>query len=514
MKKEKLHCFLRNALWLIAYLAIGLLLGLNILFLSEVAYDSTEKVTISSALLQTIPLSLGAALLAAILSQLDGRLEKIPQRKLFCILSAIYAVIALYFALNIDPILRADAKLVHQAAQNFVAGIYTDFEKGSYLYRYPNQLGLTLYDSILALYSSNPLLNMLLNFLLVLGIDYTALCISQELFQNRAISLLTLLCSFAFLPQLFFVLFVYGLVPGLFCMISAFYQTLRFTREGKTKNLIALVLFCAGAVVLKSNCAIGIIAIAIYLVLHMLKEKVNGKMAVALLSVLLCLVVPNRLVKGYYEAVTGTDLSQGTPEILWVAMGTNIDNNDRGPGWYNSTNYALYNQAEYDREAAGELGMEVLRDNLEKIRQRPKDALDFFLNKTISQWCDPLHQSLWVGPMEAFGQSIHTTFLKSVYHDELPEDILTVVCKFVTLVIFTGVFVFLIFFGKKTEGWELFLMYFLGGLIFHTFWEGKSQYTSPYVFCLIPCAMAGFWELSRRMKKLFQRKSTTGGAKK
>ena len=68
MKKEKLHCFLRNALWLIAYLAIGLLLGLNILFLSEVAYDSTEKVTISSALLQTIPLSLGAALLAAILS--------------------------------------------------------------------------------------------------------------------------------------------------------------------------------------------------------------------------------------------------------------------------------------------------------------------------------------------------------------------------------------------------------------------------------------------------------------
>ena len=90
---------------------------------------------------------------------------------------------------------------------------------------------------------------MLLNFLLVLGIDYTALRISQELFQNRAISLLTLLCSFAFLPQLFFILFVYGTVPGLFCMISAFYHTLRFTREKKVKNLIALILFCAGAVV-------------------------------------------------------------------------------------------------------------------------------------------------------------------------------------------------------------------------------------------------------------------------
>ena len=505
MKKEKLHCFLRNALWLIAYLAIGLLLGLNILFLSEVAYDSTEKVTISSALLQTIPLSLGAALLAAILSQLDGRLEKIPQRKLFCILSAFYAVIALYFALNIDPILRADAKLVHQAAQNFVAGIYTDFEKGSYLYRYPNQLGLTLYDSILALYSSNPLLNMLLNFLLVLGIDYTALCISQELFQNRAISLLTLLCSFAFLPQLFFVLFVYGLVPGLFCMISAFYHTLRFTREKKVKNLIALILFCAGAVVLKSNYAIGIIAIAIYLVLHMLKEKATMKMAVALLSVLLCLVVPNRLVKGYYEAKTGADLSQGTPEILWVAMGTNIDNWACTAGWYDGTNYRIYNEAGYDRETASQMGMEMLRENLEKIRQQPKKALDFLQNKIISQWCEPLYESLWSGPMEAAGQETYTRITESLYCDGLAEDTMTVVCKFVSMLIWVGTLVFLICCGRKTEGWELFLMYFLGGLIFHTFWEGKSQYTYPYVFCLIPCAMAGFWELSRRMKRLFSK---------
>lgn len=505
MKKEKLHRFLRNALWLIAYLAIGLLLGLNILFLSEVAYDSTEKVTISSALLQTIPLSLGAALLAAILSQLDGRLEKIPQRKLFCILSAIYAVIALYFALNIDPILRADAKLVHQAAQNFVAGIYTDFEKGSYLYRYPNQLGLTLYDSILALYSSNPLLNMLLNFLLVLGIDYTALRISQELFQNRAISLLTLLCSFAFLPQLFFILFVYGTVPGLFCMISAFFHTLRFTREKKVKNLIALILFCAGAVVLKSNYAIGIIAIAIYLVLHMLKEKATRKMAVALLSVLLCLVVPNRLVKGYYEAKTGADLSQGTPEILWVAMGTNIDNWACTAGWYDGTNYRIYNEAGYDRETASQMGMEMLRENLEKIRQQPKKALDFLQNKIISQWCEPMYESLWSGPMEAAGQETYTRITESLYCDGLAEDTMTVVCKFVSMLIWVGTLVFLICCGRKTEGWELFLMYFLGGLIFHTFWEGKSQYTYPYVFCLIPCAMAGFWELSRRMKRLFSK---------
>ena len=265
-------------------------------------------------------------------------------------------------------------------------------------------------------------------------------------------------------------------------------------------TLAALLLLCACGVVLKSNYAIGILAIAIYLLLRVLRQR-SGKLALALVPVLLCLVVPNRLVQGYFEAVTGSDLSQGTPEILWVAMGTDIDNSDRGPGWYNSTNYSLYNQVEYDREVAAELGLELLQQNLEKISRRPGDTLDFFLGKTVSQWCDPLHECLFVGPMEPFGQSFYAEPLRALYQQELPSEVLLVFCKLVTLAIFLGCFVCLLTPGKAS-GWELLLLYFLGGLIFHTFWEGKSQYTYPYVFCLIPCAMAGFWELSRKLEPI------------
>ena len=128
-------------------------------------------------------------------------------------------------------------------------------------------------------------------------------------------------------------------------------------------------------------------------------------------------------------------------------------------------------------------------------------------NKIISQWCDPLYQSLWSGPLEAVGQKTYTRITESLYCDGLAEDTMTVVCKFVSTLIWVGIIVFLICCGKNTQGWELFLMYFLGGLIFHTFWEGKSQYIYPYVFCLIPCAMAGIWELSRRMKRVFKNHS-------
>ncbi|MGM9605784.1 MAG: hypothetical protein ACI3XG_12060 [Faecousia sp.] len=505
MKKENVCRFLRLALQVLACGACAVILLLNIVYLAEVRYDIGEKVLINFNITTSMILLAAVLLLTAVISRLDQGLEKINLRKLFFILSAIYTVIALYLILNAEPVLRADANSVHTAAKNILAGDYQDFEKGAYLSRYPHQLGLTLYESILALFSPNPQWNMLVNFLMVLGINCTAFLISRELFHNRSISLLTILGSFAFMPQLFFVLFVYGTIPGFLCIFSGFYQALRFAKDRKAKNLIALVLLCAGAVTLKSNYAIGVLAIAFFLVLQMLKERVCLKMAVALVSVLLCMVVPGKLVKGYFEAKTGADLNQGTPMNLYLAMGTNIDNWARIAGWYDGTNYTLYTEAEFDKEAAQQMGTDMLKDNLDKIRQRPRDTAIFFLDKTVSQWCEPLYQSLWSGPLEDVGQKTYTRMTESLYCNGLAEDTMTVACKFVSMLIWVGTIVFLICCGKKTEGWELFLMYFLGGLIFHTFWEGKSQYIYPYVFSLIPCAVGGIWELSRKMKRLFSK---------
>ena len=325
MIKSKLHAFLRGALLVIALMASVSLLVMNLFYLSEVQYDSTEKVTVSAFLLQSIPLLIGIGLLSVLVFQCRETLERVNLKKLYGILSLVYTGIILYFFLNIDPILRADPKSVHQTALNVLAGVFTDFEKGGYLYRYPHQLGLVLYDCALALFSANPLWNMMVNYLMVLGINYTALGISQTLFQEKAIAALTLLCSFAFLPQLFFTLFVYGLIPGFFFLYAAFYQALRFARAHRWRNLLALVLLSAGAVVLKSNYAIGIVAIWIYLVLELLKGKWNWKTAAALVCLALCLVVPGKLVKGCFQSITGCPASGGTPMILYLAMGTDID---------------------------------------------------------------------------------------------------------------------------------------------------------------------------------------------
>ena len=68
------------------------------------------------------------------------------------------------------------------------------------------------------------------------------------------------------------------------------------------------------------------------------------------------------------------------------------------------------------------------------------------------------------------------------------------------LIIFGFTLIFLLLHRKRFEGWELFTLFFVGGLIFHTFWEGKSQYTYPYVFCLIPFAAYAFYAMSEKLE--------------
>ena len=122
------------------------------------------------------------------------------RKKLFCLLTALYAVAALYLILNVDTTLRADAKSVFNAAKAFRLGDCSMLQKGGYIYRYPHQLGLMLYDCILMLFRADPAFNFVMNFVFVIGINHLSYKISDALFHDKAVNLLTIVCTFAFLP--------------------------------------------------------------------------------------------------------------------------------------------------------------------------------------------------------------------------------------------------------------------------------------------------------------------------
>lgn len=175
---------------------------LNVLYQSEVSYTAHEVTTISgqSEIQPACARRLGrpnrrGRFCARAVSGAQHR-----GKKLFCLLTALYAVAALYLILNVDTTLRADAKSVFNAAKAFRLGDRSMLQKSGYIYRYPHQLGLMLYDCILMLFRADPAFNFVMNFVFVIGINHLSCKISDALFHDKAVNLLTIVCTFAFLP--------------------------------------------------------------------------------------------------------------------------------------------------------------------------------------------------------------------------------------------------------------------------------------------------------------------------
>lgn len=186
----------------LACLLTVLVFLLNVLYQSEVSYTEYEVTTISgqSEIQPACARHLGrpdrrGRFCARPISGAQHR-----GKKLFCLLTALYAVAALYLILNVDTTLRADAKSVFNAAKAFRLGDCSMLQKGGYIYRYPHQLGLMLYDCILMLFRADPALNFVMNFVFVIGINHLSCKILDALFHDKAVNLLTIVCTFAFLP--------------------------------------------------------------------------------------------------------------------------------------------------------------------------------------------------------------------------------------------------------------------------------------------------------------------------
>lgn len=476
-----------------ACLCCIMLLYMNFAYTTEISYDMREVVTILNRGGLNLAMFTFIAISVLFCEFFHGGARKVTEKRIFLILTTVYLVMSVYLIFFIDPSICADALSVFSASREVLDGNFHSFYKeyNGYLYMHPHQIGLMLYDMLLSLIWASPVFNYFMNFLFVIGINYLTYRTANSIFHNKRINILAIICSFAFLPQFFFIIFAYGLIPGFFFLMLAFYNITQYVKGHKVTNLIWVIIGTATAVVLKQNYLIGGIAVIIYLLLdgiHQRKNLLNSFLVVIL--ILVCMILPSRLLTFVCESVTGATLDSGMPSVLWVAMGTDIDNTTvRGPGWIDASNYHLYYTADQDKAAATALGKEKLAENMEKIRQEPGRSIHFFTAKIISQWCDPLYQSVWSGLPEIESQWTHTKLLHSLYNDGLAESCVSVICKMLNLLLWPCICYFLFLCHRKTADWTLMYLYCIGGLIFHTFWEAKSQYIYPYVFCLIPFAM-------------------------
>ena len=498
MKKYWLQGLCNNAFWVLTIGFATLMFCMNFYHTAVISYDTYEHVTITNTPWVGVLFCALGGLGVIAASFLLKLADKINEKAFFCVFAIIYIAMGLYIINGCDTTLRSDPAMVFDAARWVSLGNYDYFEQGSYLHSYPHQTGLMLYDALLRSFGKDASVNFTVNLLMVIGINYVFLKISDITFESKLVNIVTVVLSFSFLPQLFFVMFAYGLIPGFLFMSLAFYYTLKLVKSEGLIYILPLGVFMALAVILRKNYIIGAFAIVIYLFV-MSKSRVKVRLLAAV-CVLACAILPMKMILGYFEYKTGNDLDNGVPSVMWIAMGTDLENRDRAPGWYNGFNYYTYIQQGYNAEPTAEIGVEKLKSNLEQMKSDPKAAVEFFYEKSVSMWCENTYQSIWSGPLEECSQYTENDILRDIYNGGETESGVAFFCESVSQMIWLFLLIFLVAFAGRCDGWQIMLLFFVGGVLFHLMWEGKSQYIYPYVFCLIPCAAYAFVRCALRVR--------------
>lgn len=432
------------------------------------------------------------------------RLRKIVERKYSAaVLCAAAGFLSMLIVLAGQYYPKFDQLHVMEAAARLNQHIYSDFEVGEYLFVFPFQTGTVLYFCLLsALFGSlNYVAFQIVNCLwialaycfFVKVADILWGSVGEECPYKSCVALMGLL----FLPYLLYATFLYGTVVGMAFALLSVYTMLLYERNPKVYYLLICGLSMGTATVVKSNYMIFMIAQIVYLLLKIMSDKTPGfKKALPKLALIIALLgffAIGRLgVDAYIGSVNDGVEVKGIPMTAWIAMG--LQDGKGAPGWYNGYNNGIYieNDFDYDRTAA------AVGDEIKKIISGyPKDiqtSISFFVKKVSSQWNNPTFQSLWILEARDGKKGLDPLlsgtgrYLYIFWTNLLQTWILA------------GAFLYAFLRFRKSSVEEIILpVTFVGGFVFHIFWEAEGLYAILYFPLLLPLCICGYGEWRSRL---------------
>ena len=380
---------------------------------------------------------------------------------------------------------KAD-QLQHIAEKN-----YQDFYLGGYLYSQPHQIFLTYFCAALYILfgKSYVFVFQLLNCIAVLGIYYLLEKMYRR-FEKKGSSKAFLILSFLFLPLFFYVTFVYGTIIGLYFSLAAVEFLIQYMKNLRFRYLAACTVCIVFAQLFKSNYLIFFVGILIILLIGFLKEK-NFRHIVFIFILVCSLMSANYCVKKITEDMTNIQSNGGVPKILFVAMG--LEEARSGPGWWSGYHDNVYLRSGFDAEKSKETGKKKIEERIKKMRKNPRYAASFFLRKLASEWSEPTYESIWIQQDRKSGTDIPELIDRLIHNGGRLEKIYIFYCNIYQSFLYLGALLFVFTRFKKISDTELLIpIIFIGGFLFHTFWEAKGQYTLPYCVCLLPYSISGY----------------------
>lgn len=435
-------------------------------------------------------------------------------------------ILAALYVMKTQLFPGSDPAKVFEIAMQWRRGDFSSFEEEAYLFCYPFQSGIVLYLYLLSfLFGEGNFVGPQLVNVVFLAVIYGLLAKLSGLFgvaagegtegfgkKRTGLQVAVYAGLIVWVPLSFYVTYLYGILPGMAFSLGAVYFAQRYLATRRLRYIAAASLCMGLATVIKMNCLIYLIAIACFLVYDAVslfflsgeKKWKEGAVSLAFivcmgLSVVLCTGISNAVV----ERIAGRDLPEGEVMLSWVVMG--MQEAPLGPGGYNGYISNVFTEYHYDTEKVTQASLADLQKIATRMTENPLDeGLPFLARKTAFQWNDPTFICL----DRTRGRSAKTQipgWLKSVIEGRGSVR-LSVLLNYMHTLILLGMLLYLFLRWKKGTLYELMgAVVFLGGYLFHLFWESSASYTIPYFVLLIPYAVCGMVEWAALLEREIDR---------
>lgn len=435
------------------------------------------------------------------------------------IMSFVFPIILLLIVFTTQLAPKFDQRMVMQVANNMVQYNYSDFLPGGYAHRCDNQWGLILfYYGIFKLFGANNYIT--IQIINVIAISAMVIFIKKiiGLLFSKKTAELSYIAMCMFFPLWGYTTFIYGNYPAYALGFWGVYRVLKYIckyelqdafseEDGSNKtnttqsyiNLtldVLLVSVIVGiAYVLKLYVIIVVIALAIICIFVSIKRK-NLIPVLYIAGILVCSVLITNIVNNVIVQTTQIPHS-GLPRSAQIAMGLH-QGNDRPAGWYDGYIEAVFEENNYDHNAADKAAKEDIVCSIREFKINPVGFIGFIQKKIVSQWNEPTFESVF-NMLNRDSALMTMPFWSKIFDNNRVNKGILELASIIHLLVLFGAFSYL-FTGIKKSPVEndnslivLFpFVFFLGGFFFHIIWEASSQYTMIYFMMLIPYACCGY----------------------
>lgn len=395
----------------------------------------------------------------------------------------------------LDRIPEGDQAFIYGGASYFMAGEYSFLGIGGYCGMHPYQLGLIALVELLFLVvgSFNYFAYEIVCAIMAVGIVFLGYCLLKELAASFGARILYSLLMMGCIPLVCYTSWVYGEIPSVFFTMLAAWFAVKWENCPKKHYLAGIVIACVMAMLVRRTSMILLIALCLLSAVHLIRYRKWQIGGAALLAVL-CSFLAYQGIYKMYEIRSGIEHCDGIPANAWIAMGM-MEQGGRC-GWYNNIESSVYYSLGGDREAIKEEMNSYIEDRLDTFKANPAYARWFFKRKVLSQWNEPLYQSVYFSAKKL--EEIPPepgSFLEGLYFlTEVHDKVFNFADIMQFLVYFGMLFYYLFAIRKDTRPLDCLLaVVMIGGFFLSIIWEAKARYIFPYYVMMYPLAAMGYF---------------------